>query len=743
VIDLGIANHIDVYQKGEFTVADHPFYVAPPKRIPIATVKPEPPAIVTKPTSPKPPYIIVPVPPGTPGAGIAWKTTADGNGLIIAADPGGVTGVGIFDNSPVIGPQVQPAAGLLVAGGAEGGRAIGIAGAMIASLFLASGLVWAFYKSKPGLLPCFAGGAGANASAHSISAPTPGSFQMVAVANGSGSAGSALLEAQAVSAGAVMNGAAVGVSETSTFDGYFSAMSTETSVAVGTDEYLSMHRGIQTAATDDIDNAAAAAASAAAAAAAASAAEAEASAARAAANALLQQQQAAHQYSQQVSNYSEHNSTTMMRTYLNTMESYGGYHGGMDMVNAAEPSLMAAEEIRVDSIMMSSDGNYVITGSNFGPPQVWDMKSGNLVRTIAGEDFSSTDVHLAVGDSLLVGQVADMTEVDPNDTLAAHNLHHRKLQLWDFHTGHPLDMIQSEYCTASAMMSCGSKIVLGNADRSGKGTTVVIWDLLANEPIRRLHHQGSSDFAEFISFMALSTDNRYIICGFQNLFDNNANFVIFDLKTPESVEPLLLALDAEAEVTAILSNNEAVTGTRSGELVIWSMRTGKLLRQLAATEIAGGRAGAISPVAAHSSDVKAVVLSKDNTILVSASSDCTLKSWNMDSERLQHTFKGHSDEVWCAEISIDNDILTSGSKDGTIRLWKLSEGTQICQFFTGVDVYHVRMSKSKKTIVALGDKYGSRKLIMLQLVRSKQRSRNPSRCTSPRNRSRTISPLSS
>ena len=43
----------------------------------------------------------------------------------------------------------------------------------------------------------------------------------------------------------------------------------------------------------------------------------------------------------------------------------------------------------------------------------------------------------------------------------------------------------------------------------------------------------------------------------------------------------MLALDANAGCTAILDNHEAVTGTRKGEIVIWSMRTGKVNRQMA------------------------------------------------------------------------------------------------------------------------------------------------------------------
>ena len=78
-------------------------------------------------------------------------------------------------------------------------------------------------------------------------------------------------------------------------------------------------------------------------------------------------------------------------------------------------------------------------------------------------------------------------------------------------------------------------------------------------------------------------------------------------------------------------------------------------------------------------------------------------------------------QVWCCAISPDNEIVVSGSRDRTVRLWRLKSGTEICSFNAGVDVFHVAMSRDKSTIVGLGDKTGARKLIMLQVVRTKVR----------------------
>lgn len=38
----------------------------------------------------------------------------------------------------------------------------------------------------------------------------------------------------------------------------------------------------------------------------------------------------------------------------------------------------AADEVRVDCCLMTSDGKSVVTGSSLGPPQVWDMQVGDV-----------------------------------------------------------------------------------------------------------------------------------------------------------------------------------------------------------------------------------------------------------------------------------------------------------------------------------------------------------------------------
>ena len=82
--------------------------------------------------------------------------------------------------------------------------------------------------------------------------------------------------------------------------------------------------------------------------------------------------------------------------------------------------------------------------------------------------------------------------------------------------------------------------------------------------------------ADSASCVFISPDDRFVAVGFTNSFDNNANFIVFDLFNKAGViDSPIVALNADPHCTVILNHDEALTGTRNGELVIWSMKTGK------------------------------------------------------------------------------------------------------------------------------------------------------------------------
>jgi ribosome assembly protein 4 len=57
-------------------------------------------------------------------------------------------------------------------------------------------------------------------------------------------------------------------------------------------------------------------------------------------------------------------------------------------------------------------------------------------------------------------------------------------------------------------------------------------------------------------------------------------------------------------------------------------------------------------------------------MLLSGSSDSTLKVWNAKTLKLMFDLSGHSDEVYAIDWSPTGEKAASGSKDHVLRIWR-------------------------------------------------------------------------
>ena len=69
----------------------------------------------------------------------------------------------------------------------------------------------------------------------------------------------------------------------------------------------------------------------------------------------------------------------------------------------------------------------------------------------------------------------------------------------------------NELYTTSCMLNNDELLVLARTDRFGGGTTLVVWDVLGNEPMRRLRHGASVGLADHVTYLAVSPDDRSVM----------------------------------------------------------------------------------------------------------------------------------------------------------------------------------------------------------------------------------------
>ena len=84
----------------------------------------------------------------------------------------------------------------------------------------------------------------------------------------------------------------------------------------------------------------------------------------------------------------------------------------------------------------------------------------------------------------------------------------------------------------------------------------------------------------------------------------------------------------------------------------------------------------------HTQWVNSVAFSPNGQTLFSASTDNTLKIWNVATEDAESwacrkTLVGHSSAVWCISESPCGKYLASGSGDKTMKVWDITTGSLI------------------------------------------------------------------
>jgi WD40 repeat protein len=100
-----------------------------------------------------------------------------------------------------------------------------------------------------------------------------------------------------------------------------------------------------------------------------------------------------------------------------------------------------------------------------------------------------------------------------------------------------------------------------------------------------------------------------------------------------------------------------VTGSGDRAIKLWDLEKGRELRRFDG----------------HSGTVYAVVLSSDDTRILSASLDGTARLWNLETGDEIASFLGHKGPVYSVAFGPDGTVITGGI-DRTIRIWPETVG---------------------------------------------------------------------
>ncbi|XGV96753.1 MAG: protein kinase [Leptolyngbya sp. BL-A-14] len=275
-----------------------------------------------------------------------------------------------------------------------------------------------------------------------------------------------------------------------------------------------------------------------------------------------------------------------------------------------------------ETVLASSSGTTI---------KLWDMQTGQAIRTLTGHLDIVSCLTTSRDGHLLVSGSADKT-----------------IRLWDVHTGQRIGTIavHTDTVLSLALSSDGQTLASGSLY-----DPIKLWDLTTNRELASLSGQAGR-----IETLAFSQDGLWLASG-----SNDATIALWNLQQ----QHLVSGRDRHwlkghtQTVTALAFEPDGKTlasGSWDGTVKLWSMRTQREKRTL---QPESGRVTALS-------------ISADGKLLVTGSD--TLKLWQPRTGKAIVTLAAQFSGVSAIALSSDGQTLASSSWDGTIRIWK-NEGS--------------------------------------------------------------------
>lgn len=279
----------------------------------------------------------------------------------------------------------------------------------------------------------------------------------------------------------------------------------------------------------------------------------------------------------------------------------------------------------VNYLLLSPDGNELLSGNADKTIKSWDFSTGKELRTLIQATIPINYFAISQDWKTIITGGSDNT-----------------IKIWDLSTGKEIRTLKghSSYVNHVVISPDGKKLVSASADN-----TIKIWNLSTGKEIRTLKGHLS-----YVNYVVMSSDGSKLASASA---DNTIK--IWDFDTGEEIHTLKGHSSSVNSLVVSPDSKKLVSASADSTIKIWDFDTGKEIQTLKG----------------HSSPVKPLVLSPDGKKLVSGSADNTIKIWDFTTGQEIQTLKGHLSSVNSLIISPDGQYLVSASADSTIKIWRM------------------------------------------------------------------------
>ena len=312
--------------------------------------------------------------------------------------------------------------------------------------------------------------------------------------------------------------------------------------------------------------------------------------------------------------------------YLGHTESGGANLQGTNLQGAKigmENLLCQGHSRGINCIVVSPDGNTILSGSSDNTIKEWDSITGQCICTYFGHSSSIKSIAFAKDGKTFLSSSRDKT-----------------VKEWDRIT----KKCTYTYAGHKSSIPCVIYTPDNKTFLSGSGDkTVKEWDMATRQCIRT--YVGHS---EQIQSIACAPDGKTFISG-----SGDNTIKEWDRATGRCIRTYFGHNDWVTSVAYAPDGNTFISGSGDNSIKEWDTVTGKC----------------ICTYKCHSDWVNSVAYAFDGKTILSGSGDCTVKEWDRTTGQCTCTFEGHKWSVTSVMYTPDKKTVFSCSGDRTIKKW--------------------------------------------------------------------------
>lgn len=309
----------------------------------------------------------------------------------------------------------------------------------------------------------------------------------------------------------------------------------------------------------------------------------------------------------------------------------------LDVITGTSTSLLSRHTDSVEALTFSSDGAFLVSGSNDKAINLWDIQTGGVVRTFHGHNDWVWSVSISSDSATIASGSGDTT-----------------IRIWDLWTGECLHILRghSSYITSVAFSLTNSQLLI-SASVDG---AVHQWDVEGNQIGPAYPGYG----------IALSSDG--------------ALFISWDQEVATVRKPDSGAVVAELHVAnsvfqrCCFSADSRFVACAAGEIIyVW--------------DITSSEPCLVETLVGHTKDITSLAFSSPS-LLLSTSDDKSIKFWQINPLSTDPVASDPKSTpltlvpIKSVSLQAKDGIAISSDLDGVVKTWDISAGLCKASFHT-------------------------------------------------------------